>query len=351
MDCGASMTRHRVLTAVWAAGLVIAGYAATPARAETAAEFYKGKTVRFVVGVAVGGGFDAYARMLAPHIGKLLEANVVVENQIGAGGMLAMNQLMIAQPDGLRIKIVNGTPTLLSQLLGQENIKFDFTKIPHLGLIAAEPWGMLVSPDSPIKTPADLMKPGLKIRWGGTGPTGGPSDGASITCEALQIDCRVVLGYRGSAEIALGVQRGELDALYVTDTSAATYEKGNQARVVGIAARKRSALLPQVPTFYEALKLSDEQKWWLDFRAELNEYGRVLLTMPGIPADRLAHLRAVIAKVLTDPAVIAEGEKTSRPIDYRDGLSMEAIAKKLLTQLSDERKAQVRDVVLRKYIN
>ena len=340
--------RVRIAAAV---GAALSLAAVTTAEAQTAAEFYKGKTVRFVVGVAVGGGFDAYARMLAPHIGKLLDATVVVENQIGAGGMLAMNQLMIAPPDGLRLKIVNGTPTLLSQLLGQENIKFDFTKIPHLGLVAAEPWGVLVSPGSPIKTPADLVKPGQKIRWGGTGPTGGPSDGASVTCQALQIDCRVVLGYRGSAEIALAVQRGELDALYVTDTSAATYEKGNQARVVGIAARKRSALLPNVPTLYESLKLTDEQQWWLDFRAELNEYGRVLLTMPGIPPDRLAYLRDVIRKVLTDPVVIAEGEKTNRPIDYRDGPSMEAIAKKLLTQISEERKAQVREVVLKKYIN
>ena len=75
-----------------------------------------------------------------------------------------------------------------------------------------------------------------------------------------------------------------------------TYEKGQQGRVIAMAARKRSALLPDVPTLYEALKLDKEQEWWLDFRAELNEYGRVLLTMPGIPADRLAYLRASIAQ-------------------------------------------------------
>ena len=334
-----------------AIGLVLSLLGVAPATAQDAAEFYKGKTVRFVVGVGVGGGFDAYARMIAPHLSKVLDATVIVENQIGAGGILAMNQLMIAPPDGLRIKIVNGTPTLLAQLLEQENIKFDFTKIPHLGLIAAEPWGLMVSPTSPIKSLDDLMKPGQRLRWGGTGPTGGPSDGAAITCQALQLDCRVVMGYRGSAEIAFAVQRGELDGLYVTDASLANYERGQQGRVIAIAARKRSALLPHVPTLYEALKLTDEQQWWLDFRAELNEYGRVLLTMPGIPADRLSHLRAAVKKVLTDPTVIAEGEKTQRFIEYRDGEAMEAIAKKLLTQISPERKAQVREVVLKKYSN
>jgi tripartite-type tricarboxylate transporter receptor subunit TctC len=322
-----------------------------PAAAEDAAQFYKGKTVRFIVGVGVGGGFDAYARMLAPHIGRAMEAVVVVENMPGAGGILALNQMMIAAPDGLRFKIVNGTPSLLAQILEQENIKYDLTKMPHLALVAAEPWAVLVSPSSSIKTPADLVKPGQKIRWGGTGPTGGPSDGASITCEALKLDCRVVLGYRGSAEIALAMQRGEMDGLYVTDASAATYDKGQQARVIAMAARKRSALLPEVPTLYEALKLTPEQEWWLDFRSDLNAYGRVLLTMPGIPEDRLAYLRQVIGKVLTDPVMIAEGAKTQRVIEYQDGPSMQALAAKLIAQLTPERKAQVREVVLKKFIN
>ena len=170
--------------AVWRSVLALGGRAG--GGAERGAEFYKGKTVKFIVGVGVGGGFDAYARMLAPHIGRALDATVVVENLPGAGGMLALNQMVIAQPDGLRFKIVNGTPSLLAQILEQDNIKYDLTTMPHLAGVAAEPWGVLVGPTSPIKTPQDLVKPGQKIRWGGTGPTGGPSDGASLTCQALK---------------------------------------------------------------------------------------------------------------------------------------------------------------------
>ena len=344
-------TKSKLIVLASTALALVLALAGTPAAAQNAAEFYKGKTVKFIVGVGVGGGFDAYARMLAPHIGRALDATVVVENLPGAGGLLALNQMAIAQPDGLRFKILNGTPSLLAQILEQSNIKYDLTTMPHLAGVAAEPWAVLVSPGSPIKTLQDMVKPGQKIRWGGTGPTGGPSDGASVTCEALKLDCRVVLGYRGSAEIALALQRGELDAMYVTDASAANYEKGQQARVIGIGARKRSALLPQVPTLYEALKLTPEQEWWLDFRTELNQYGRVLLTMPGIPADRLAHLRAAIGKVLTDPAVIAEGAKTQRFIEYRDADAMQRLAQKLVGQLTPERKSQVREVVLKKFIN
>lgn len=333
------------------AGLGLAVLGGPPAGAEDQAQFYKGKTVRFIVGVGVGGGFDTYARMLAPHLSRALDATVVVENQPGAGGVLALNQLQIAQPDGLRLMIVNGTPSLLAQLLEQDNIRYDLAKLDHLGVVAAEPWSVLVSPGSPIRTPQDLAAPGLKLRFGGTGPTGGPSDGAAITCEGLKLDCRIVLGYRGSAEIALAMQRGEVDGLYVTDASAVTYEKGSQGRVVGTAARKRSTLLPAVPTFYEALPLTPEQVWWLDFRAELNEFGRILVTTPGMPPERLAHLRAAVRKVLTDPAVIAEGAKTQRFIEYRDGETMQKLAVKILTSLPPQRKAQVREVVLKKYLN
>ncbi len=340
---------HRAAWATTLAAALALGSGA--AQAQAAAEFYKGKTVKFIVGVGVGGGFDAYARMLAPHIGKALDATVVVENLPGAGGLLALNQMAMATPDGLRFKILNGTPSLLAQILDQPNVKYDLTTMPHLAGVAAEPWGAMVKPGGPFKSLQDLVKPGQKVRWGGTGPTGGPSDGASLTCQALKMDCRVVLGYRGSAEIALAVQRGEIDALYVTDASLANYQRSGQGLVIGIADRKRSQVMPTVPTMYEALTLTKEQEWWLDFRAELNAYGRVLLTMPGIPADRLAHLRTTIGKVLTDPAVIAEGAKTQRFIQYRDADTMQKLAQKLVKGLSADRKAEVQQVVLKKFIN
>ena len=76
--------------------------------------------------------------------------------------------------------------------------------------------------------------------------------------------------------------------------------------MIAVGDRKRSELMPKVPTLFEALKLTPEQQWWLDFRADLNEFGRVLVTTPNVPADRLAFLRAAIKKVLTDPELIAD---------------------------------------------
>ena len=317
--------------------------------AEDAAAFYKGKTVRFIVGVGVGGGFDTYARLLAPHFSKALDATVVVENQPGAGGIIALNGIAAASPDGLRIHIANGTPLLLGQILETKNVRYDMTKLSHLGAVSNEPWAALVRNDLPIKTPQDLVKYDKQIRWGATGPTGGPSDGAALTCEALSLNCRIITGYRGSSEIALAMQRGEVDALYVTDASAYRYQQRKQAHVIGVGARERSKLMPNVPTFFEAVKLSKDKQWWLDFRAELNDFGRILVTSPGVPADRLAFLRAAIKKVMTDPAVVAEAEKKKRPIEYRDPETLRKLASKLLGDITPEQRKAVREVVLTKY--
>jgi tripartite-type tricarboxylate transporter receptor subunit TctC len=315
------------------------------ARAQDAAAFYKGKTVHFIVGLAVGGGFDAYARMIAPYLAIELGANVVVENVPGAGGLLALNQTFTAQPDGLRVLIVNGTPAALGQLLEQDNIRYDLTKFDHLGVISAYPWIWLSSPKSGIKTAADAMKPGTKIRWGGTGPSDGPADGAALTCTALKLNCQTILGYRSSGEIALGMERGEVDGLYVSDSSAANFVHSGQAHPVASMARKRSSLMPDVPTIYEQVKLTPDQEWWFDFRANLNDLGRILVTQPNTPPDRIAFLREAVRKALTNPALIAEGEKTQRFVAYQPPEEALDITRKVLNTVSPDQKRRIREAI------
>ena len=337
------MTRRSILSGLVALGLTLS--MSVSARAQDAAAFYRGKTVHFVVGLGVGGGFDAYARMIAPYLGQELGANVVVDNLPGAGGLLALNQIYTAQGDGLRLLIVNGTPAGLGQLIEQDNIRYDLAKFDHLGVISAYPWIWLASKQSGIKSVADALQAGRKIRWGGTGPSDGPADGAAITCEALKMDCQTILGYRSSGEIALAMERGELDALYVSDSSAANYTQAGQVTPVASMARVRSALLPNVPTVYEQAKLTPDQEWWFDFRANLNDLGRILVTSPGTPPERLAFLREAVRRALTNPALIAEGEKSQRFVAYQAPETAVEITRKVLTAVTPEQKKRIRDVV------
>ena len=110
------------------AGLTLAA----PASAEDAASFYKGKTVHFIVGYSPGGGYDTYARLLAPYFEKATGATVVVENKPGAGGITALNQLVRGAADGLSFQMLNGEAAILSQLTGKAGVAYDMTKVSIL---------------------------------------------------------------------------------------------------------------------------------------------------------------------------------------------------------------------------
>ena len=341
-------TRFGFLIAAFIASIVLG--CAGSAQSQDAAAFYKGKTVKFVVGFGTGGGFDAYARMIAPPLGKALDASVVVENQPGAGGIIALNRISASPPDGLNLMIVDGTPAALGQLLGQENVRYDLTKLDHLGMISATRFVWLVAVNSPTKTLADVLKPGTKVLWGSAGPTDGPTGSAAFSCEALGISCRVILGYKGSSDMILAMQRGEVDANYLSDSSAFSLEKSNQARAITTASRTRSPLLPNVPTIFESATLNADQQHLLDYRANLNDLGRILVTSPGTEPQRLAFLRAAIKKVLTEPEVIAEGSRTGRIVEFQEPTAALGKARSVLEGISTEEKERVRNIALKKYL-
>ena len=335
------------LRSAFAAALASLLLAASPAAAQDAKAFYKGKTIRFVVGVGAGGGFDAYARMLAPLIEKELDATVVVHNQPGAGGMIALNSMYNASGDGLQLQMVNGTGAVLSQLLEDPSVRYDLTKISLLGVVTSSPWMWIRSPHSPMKTPADFMKPGAKSSWGGSGQLGGLSDGAAVTCEALKLTCRIVKGYDGSAQAALALARGEVDAMYVSDGSARNYVGSGGAIALLNMASTKSRFFPDVPSVYDALKLTDEQKWWLQFREDTNDLQRILGMPPNMPKEQLALMQQVVRKILTDPAVIADGEKTQRYIDYRSPEEVDKMIKTILVSITPEQKKRAKEVLLK----
>jgi tripartite-type tricarboxylate transporter receptor subunit TctC len=307
--------------------------------------YFGGKTVRMVVGYGPGGGHDVYARMIAPHLSKVLGASVVVENQPGAGGLVALNRIYTAAPDGLTMIIVNGTGAALSQLSEQAGVRFDLGQFGYLGTVSASPWMWLVGPNSTIKTPQDAMKVGKKLNWAASGPADGLSDGAAFTCEALNLDCHVVVGYAGSNQAALAVAQGEMDAIYVSDTSANNYVSSGQQRAVAAMGHKRSRFFPDVPTVFEAVQLTPDQQWLFDFRGKLEDLGRILLVPPNMPSNRLASLQAAVKETLQEPALVAEGEKGQRYIDYLDAVTTRKNAQDVVTDISPQQRKRVQDIL------
>ena len=326
--------------------------AATRAGAQSAdpATWYKTHTTRFISGGGPGGGYDNYARLLAPHMALALGGNVVVENQPAAGGIVGLNRIYANEPDGLQFIILNGGAAVISQLFDLPTVQYNLAKVNFLATVSSSPWIVLVKPDSPYNSLADLAKAGKTIRWPATGPIDGLSDGASMLCAAYEMQCRVVLGYKSSSEGALAVERGEMDALYVSDTSANSYIKNHEARAIAVISRERSRFLPDTPTIFEQGGLSGQQDWWLQARADIDALGRIVIAGPNVNPERMAYLQATMKKVVTDPAIMAEGDKLERYLDFQSPEATSKRALGLINGVTGERKATLKDVVMRKYL-
>ncbi len=316
-----------------------------PAQAQADAAFFKGKTIKFVVGFGVGGGYDAYARLLAGPIGQKLGATVVVENQPGAGGVNALNRIYAAKGDALQIMIVNGTAAALAQIVEQKGVRYDLSKVGHLGTIAASPWVWLVPTNSPIKTPQDAISLGKEIRWAAGGPIDGLSDGAWFTCEALQLKCNVVIGYKGSADAARAVMQNEMDAIYVSDTSALAYSGTGNVRPVTVMNRRQSRFFPNIKPIFEQVKISPEGAWLIDFHTAVEDLGRILVTPPDVAPAQMKVLQEAVMAVLNDKDMIALGEKTRRYIEPLDPEKTLVNVRKVVSEPTAEQRKRLRAVM------
>jgi tripartite-type tricarboxylate transporter receptor subunit TctC len=326
----------------------MAAMSMTAASAQDAEKaFFTGKTIRMTVGSGVGGGYDVYARLIAPYLGRELGATVIVENQPGAGGLISLNRLYVTPPDGLTMSFANGTSAAVAIITDQQGARYDLAKFDYLATVGAPPGLWLVGPDSPIKSVADAVKAKMKWRWAASGPADGLGNGAAFTCEALKLDCQIVPGYGGSAQSGLAVTRGEMDAVYVPESSANSFVKAKQNVALATMARKKSRWFLNEPTIFEAVPLDAEQQWLFDFYSGVEGMGRIMILPPGVPPARLAFLQDVVKRILHNPQLIAEGERTERIIEYLDPDSTRKNAARITTEITPDQKARANTILSR----
>jgi tripartite-type tricarboxylate transporter receptor subunit TctC len=303
--------------------------------------FYAGKTVRMIVGSGVGGGYDVFSRLIAPYLAKTLGTTVIVENVPGAGGLVALNKLYMAPPDGLQISLSQGTMAAVAQLTGDQAARFDLAKFTYLATVGAPPGLWLVGPDSPIREVQQAVDARMKWRWASAGGTSGLGIGAAFTCEALKLDCQIVQGYKSSADAGLSVTRGEMDAVYVPESSANHFVKSKQNWALATISRTKSQFFRDRPTVFEAAKIDPDRLWAMDFLANIEGLGRLLVAPPGIPPARLAYLQAAVRETLHNPQLIAEGEKMERIIEYLDPVKTHRNVVVVVNDVTPEQKAKV----------
>ena len=292
-----------------AAALAFAG---TPASAQTPEQFYAGKTIDFVIGYPPGGSNDTLGRLVARHIGKHIpgKPNVVPKNQPGAGSFLAVNNIFNVSPkDGSVIGI--GAPTMaLDEKLGTQGVRFKTAEMNWVGRIDSLVNMVFTWKTSPVKTFADAQR--IESTLSGTGVGSTVSIYPTVMNNVFGTKFKLIMGYKGSNEAMLAVERGEVEGHSTSWTALKVahpdWIRDKSVNVFVQFALKRHAELPDVPTAVD-LARNDEERAILAAIMNATEVGTAFFTTPGAPADRLTALRRAFDAAVKDPDLLAEAEK------------------------------------------
>lgn len=300
-----------------------------------ASEFYKGKTITFVVGFSAGGGFDTYTRLIARHFGKHVPGHprTVVDNKTGAGSLIAANYVYNQAPhDGTVIGSWIG-PLVLQQVLGNKAAHFDGRKFGWLGAPTADSGVCALTKQSGIKDMKDWFNAKKPVKIGGTAPGSTTDDVPRLLKAALNLPLKLVEGYRGTSKVRLAAESGEVDGgCWAWESIKPTWAKAlksGEVHVVLQTIEKSHPELKGIPLAINYAK-TDEARQLLGLANGIySQAVRAYSTPPGLPPARLKMLQKAFMDTLHDPALLAEAKKARIDIAPIDGPDIE----KLMTGL------------------
>jgi tripartite-type tricarboxylate transporter receptor subunit TctC len=320
--------------------LIGAVVTATSALADPVADFYRGKRIEFVIRSSVGGGYDLFSRLLARHIGKHIPGNpqVVPINMPGGGGIVAANHVFFRAPrDGTVLTIV-GQGLVVDQALNlNDSFKADLREFNWIGNLSKANQVLVTWHTSKTKTLQDAMARETVI--GATGAGSISTQIPALLNNVAGTKFKIVAAYPGGEEVNLAMERGEVEgrgtnpwvSYKATEPRLVTEKLINPIVQVGLTKEED---LPNVPLMRDLAK-SPEQQAILDFMSEAVAVGRPIATTPGVPAERVAALRAAFDKTLTDPDFKKEAENQRADLDPQTGAELEALVRKLIGAPAD----------------
>lgn len=288
------------------------------------ADFYQGKTIQIIVGHGAGGGFDVYSRAIARHLGKHIpgKPSIIVDNMPAAGGLVAASHIYNRAPkDGTVIgNIIGGI--VRSQLLGHQGVQFDAGKFHYLGAPNGENSVLMMTKASGITRFEQLLESGGRVATLGDAGAATTNHTASLlTRDVLGANVKVVTGYKTTAGVELAMEQGEVGGQYNdwASNKARTLTKFESGvwLLIGQLTDKPLQGLPRqnVPLILNYAK-TDEQRELLRFGIIVpNQFTRPYFLPPGVPADRVAALRAAFAKTMADKEFLAEAGKVKLDIN------------------------------------
>ncbi len=337
------MKTMNILGTTALAGALVLGLAATPAVAQSVADFYKGKRITMYVGSSPGGGYDTYARLIARHIGRFIPGNpkFTVKNKVGAGSIVVANFVYnVAPQDGSVMVALQRNLPLVEIMGGQKGVKFESSKFHWLGSLANEAGVCAVDKRTGIKSFEETFtKP---VIMGGTGPNDTEITPALLN-NTLNTKFQLIKGYPSTPPAHLAIQRGEVDGICQSWSSfkaiaGSYYTDGNMVPIVQLSLKKHPELTKLgVPLVFEyitkkyvapGLKVEDVTSYFRLLMAS-KAMGRPFAVGPGVPADRVKALRAGFTAMAKDPKFLADAKKQKREVNLVTGAEIQGIIKKM----------------------
>ena len=311
----------------------LAGVAAlavtSTARADSVADFYKGKTVELQIGYSVGGGYDTYARLVARHIGKHIPGNptIVPQNMPGAGSLKLANWLYKAAPQDGTVFATIARAAPFDPLFGNEKAKFKADKFNYIGSANNEVSICAAMSGADIKTFDDLKS--KKLIVGGTGDTADTVQFPKIMNAVLGTKMQIINGYPGGKDVVLAMERGEVQGRCGWSWSSVKSKNmdwvdGGKMNVIIQLSTDKHPELPNVPLIMDLAK-SDDDKRLLNLIFARQELGRPYVAPPNVPAERVEALRAAFMATMSDPEFLKEAAEADLEITPVSGAKVQKL--------------------------
>jgi tripartite-type tricarboxylate transporter receptor subunit TctC len=312
------------------AAMLTLGAAARVDAGAAGEDFYRGKVIRIVVGFSPGGGFDTFARTVSRHMGKYVPGNpsVVVENMTGAGSLIAANHVYnVAKPDGLTIGAFNGNQ-ILAQLVGGQGIAFDARKMEWMGAPGYNHDLCLLSRKTGVTTADQWLASKTVFKLAGSAPGATTDDVAKVLKEAIGFPLRLIAGYKGTADMRVAVESGEVDGMcgFSWVSVRTTWRKALDNNLVSImvqSAPKAHADLPNVPLTIGFAKTAEARQL---IEAGVHQPSAITYSYsipPATPKNRVQTLRQAFSQTVKDSEFLSEAAKANLEIAPASGEEIE----------------------------
>lgn len=300
--------------------------------------FYEGRTLSYIVATDPGGGYDAYARLIAKYMQDYLPVdNIVIKNTPGAGHLVGANTLHRSRPNGLTIGTFN-MGLIYGQIVGKVGMSFDLRDLEYVGKAAGEPRSIVVSENCRIKTVDDLIAAEEPVKFGSAGLGSASWSDMMLLADALDLNVEIVPGFEGN-EGEMSMMRGEICAIFGSTSSFKNFVDSGYGHLILTVGGN----IEGVPNAVDVVTTERGRKLVAIIDA-LAQLGRVTAAPPGTPPERLAQLREAYHAALDNPDLRAEAARLGLPIEPAYGEDVHELVVNALNQ-SPESVAMIKKAI------